>query len=100
MVKSCLYCWRGFRLPQRSHLLTLNNFVSEKSGKHWIKLGNREILRRFIFFLYPRLLISNLTNFSKYYKLNKLKNDNTTYKIFSFHQIVRYWEFVVKIKAY
>ena len=37
---------RGFRLPQRSHLRTLNNFVSEKSGKrcqksgkHWIKIG-------------------------------------------------------------
>ena len=46
---------RGFRLPQRSHLRTLKNFVSEKSGKRWksgkhlIKSGNQEILRRFIF---------------------------------------------------
>ena len=47
----------GFRLPQRSHLRTLKNFVSEKSGKrckksgkYWIKSINREILRRFIFF--------------------------------------------------
>ena len=46
---------RGFRLPQRSHLRILKSFVSEKSGKHWIKSGNREILRRFIFFLYPHL---------------------------------------------
>ena len=52
----------GFRLPQRSHLRTLKNFVNEKSekrckksGKYWIKSGNGEILRRFIFFLYPRL---------------------------------------------
>ena len=62
------YCYAGislwrcgyrriFRLPQRSHLRTLKNFVGEKSrkrceklGKHWIKSGNREILRRFIFF--------------------------------------------------
>ena len=50
---------RRFRLPQRSYLRTLKNFVSEKlgkrcekSGKHLIKSGNREILRRFIFFLY------------------------------------------------
>ena len=28
----------------------------EKSGKYWIKSGNREILRRFIFFLYLRLI--------------------------------------------
>ena len=48
---------RGFRLPQRSHLRTLKNFVSEKSGKrceksgkHLIKSGNRETLRRLIFF--------------------------------------------------
>ena len=48
---------RGFRLSQRSHLRTLKNFVSEKSGKrceklgkYWTKSGNREILRRFIFF--------------------------------------------------
>ena len=48
---------RGFRLPQRSHLQTLKIFVSEKSrerceksGKHRIKSGNREILRMFIFF--------------------------------------------------
>ena len=48
---------RGFRLSQRSQLRTLKNFVSEKlgkrceeSGKHWIKSGNREILRRLIFF--------------------------------------------------
>ena len=27
----------------------------DKSGKHWIKSGNQENLRRFIFFLYPRL---------------------------------------------
>ena len=40
---------RGFRLQQRSHLQTLKNFVSEKSEKHWIKSGNREILRRFCF---------------------------------------------------
>ena len=51
-----------YRLPQRSHLRTLKNFVSEKSGKRFeksgkycIKSGNREISRRFIFFLYPRL---------------------------------------------
>ena len=43
-------------------IATLKNFVSEKSGKHcqnwgkyWIKSGNQEILRIFIFFLYPRL---------------------------------------------
>ena len=62
---------RGFRLPQRSHLRTLKYFVieksgkrceksekrCEKSGKHWIKSANLEILRRFIFFLYPRLAI-------------------------------------------
>ena len=43
-------------------LVNLENFVSEKSGKrceksgrYWIKSENREILRRFIFFLYPRL---------------------------------------------
>ena len=30
---------RGLRLPQRSHLRTLKNFVSEKSGKHCEKLG-------------------------------------------------------------
>ena len=46
---------RGFILTQRSHLRTLKIFVSEKSGKYWIKSGNREILRGFIFFLYPRL---------------------------------------------
>ena len=46
---------RGFRLPQRSHLRTLKSFVSEKSGKHWIKSGNWKILRWFIFFLYPYL---------------------------------------------
>ena len=53
---------RGFRLPQRSYLRTLKKFVSEKSGKrckksgkHRIKSGNWEILRRLIFFLYPRL---------------------------------------------
>ena len=28
---------------------------SEKLGKHWIKSGNRKILKGFIFFLYPRL---------------------------------------------
>ena len=40
----------------------LKNFVSEKSGKrceksgkYWTKSGNREILRRFISFLYPHL---------------------------------------------
>ena len=39
---------RGFRLPQHSHLRTLKNFVSEKSGKreksgeYWIKSGNFE----------------------------------------------------------
>ena len=49
---------RGFRLPQRSHLRTLKNFVSQKSGKHWIKSGNRGILRRYIFFLYPRMIYS------------------------------------------
>ena len=39
-----------------AHLRTLKNFVieksgkrCEKSGKYWIKSGNREILRRFIF---------------------------------------------------
>ena len=60
----------GFRLPQRSHLRTLKNFVSEKSGKrcensgkHWIKSGNREISRRFIFFLYLRLkMCGNVLN--------------------------------------
>ena len=38
-----------YRLPQRSHLRTLKNFVSEKSGKrfeksgkHWIKSENLE----------------------------------------------------------
>ena len=38
--------WRGFRLSQRSHLQSLKNFVSEKSGKHceksskyWKKIG-------------------------------------------------------------
>ena len=48
---------RGFRLPQRSDLRTLKNFVTEKSGKRceksgeqWIKSGNQEISRRFIFF--------------------------------------------------
>ena len=48
---------RGFRLPQRSHVRTLKDFVGEKSGKrceksgkYWIKSGDREI-----FFLYPRL---------------------------------------------
>ena len=47
---------RWFRLPQRSHLRTLKNFaieksckLCEKSGKYWIKSGDREILRRFIF---------------------------------------------------
>ena len=63
---------RGFRLPQRSHLRTLKNFVSEKSGKrceksgkHEIKLGNREILRRLIFFfLYPRLFYHLIINLS------------------------------------
>ena len=40
----------GFRLPQRSHLRTLKNFVSKKSGKYWIKSVNRKILRSFIFF--------------------------------------------------
>ena len=30
----------GFRLPQRSHLRTLKNFVSKKSGKYWIKSEN------------------------------------------------------------
>ena len=71
------YCWacqwakqftrRWFRLPQRSHLRTLKNFVSEKSGKlckksgkYWIKSGNWEILRRFIFFLYLHLLTVHL----------------------------------------
>ena len=45
----------------------LEKFSSEKSGKHWIKSENRGILRRFIFFLYPRLndglLICLLYNF-------------------------------------
>ena len=58
LIPQYLYFYRrGFRLPQRSHLRTLKNFVSEKSGKrceksgkHEIKLGNREILRRLIFF--------------------------------------------------
>ena len=43
-------------------LANLEKFVSEKSGKrcqksgkYWIKLGNRKILKRFIFLLYPRL---------------------------------------------
>ena len=51
---------RRFRLP--SHLPTLKNLFNEKSGKrgeksgkYLIKSGNREILRRLIFFLYPRL---------------------------------------------
>ena len=73
---TCMSLWirnysrRGFSLPQRSHLRTLKNLLKvhfrgnvvkksgkrcEKSGKHWIKSGNREILRQFIFFLYPRL---------------------------------------------
>ena len=84
-----IYQQRGFRLSQRSHLRTLNNFVSEKSGKRceksgetlwksrkcfeesgkhceksgkcWIKSGNQKILRRFIFFLYPRLEDLNLS---------------------------------------
>ena len=30
---------RGFRLPQRLHLRTLKNFVSEKSGKRCKKIG-------------------------------------------------------------
>ena len=30
---------RGFRLPQRLHLRTLKNFVSEKSGKRCEKIG-------------------------------------------------------------
>ena len=42
----------GADLDSDSHLRTLKNFVSEKSGKYWLKL---EILRRFIFFLYLRL---------------------------------------------
>ena len=53
---------RGFGLPQRLQLRILKNFVSEKlgkscekSGEHWIKSGNREIFRGFIFLLYPRL---------------------------------------------
>ena len=31
---------REFRLPQRSHLRNLKNFVSEKSGKRCEKSGN------------------------------------------------------------
>ena len=31
-IKYLSYVRRGFRLPQRSHLRTLKNFVSEKSG--------------------------------------------------------------------
>ena len=34
---------RGFRLPQRSNLRTLKNFVSEKSGKRCEKSGKRWI---------------------------------------------------------
>ena len=61
---------RGFRLPQLSHLWTLKNFVSEKSGKYWIKSGNREILRRFIFYLYPRLIqIIHYANLKKEIKI-------------------------------
>ena len=55
---------RGFRLPQRLHLGTLKNFVSEKSGKRCEKTG--EILWKIgeafdknwggsFFFLYPCL---------------------------------------------
>ena len=60
---------------------TLKNFDSEKSGKrceksgkHWIKPGNREILRRFIFFpvsapgshelLLGNVLVLNILNVS------------------------------------
>ena len=73
LIPQYLYFYRrGFRLPQRSHLRTLKNFVSEKSGKrceksgkHEIKLGNREILRRLIFFfLYPRLFYHLIINLS------------------------------------
>ena len=46
---------RKFRLPQRSHLRTLKNFVSEKSGKrceksgkHCIKSGNFEEVHLFL----------------------------------------------------
>ena len=35
----------GFRLPQRSHLRKLKNFVGEKSGKRFWKIG--EILDKF-----------------------------------------------------
>ena len=64
MVLSLVSFWKGHTIKagadsdyQRSHLRTLKNFVvkSEKSGKHLIKSGNREILKRLIFFLYPRL---------------------------------------------
>ena len=43
ILKTCAYLGnilrRGFRLPQRSHLRTLKNFVSEKSGKRCEKSG-------------------------------------------------------------
>ena len=76
--RSCIR--RGFRLLQRSHLRTLKNFVSEKSGKrfeesgkHWIESRNREIFRRLIFFLYPRLCIScKLCVISPYRKIRKI----------------------------
>ena len=34
---------------QTTATFALKNFVSEKSGIHWIESGNRKILRRFIF---------------------------------------------------
>ena len=53
----------GFRLPQRSHLRNLKNLLKVKNRGNVVKnrgniekrSGNREILRRFIFCLYPRL---------------------------------------------
>ena len=91
---------RGFRLPQRSHLRTLKNFVSEKSGKHceiigetlwkieetlwkigetFDKIGNREVLKRFIFFLVSALnkafnIVRNSSYVSAEYKFKNCPN--------------------------
>ena len=59
------YCISYLIVERCSHLRTLLKFTksalsgkrSEKTGKHWIKSGNRKILRRLIFFLYPRLCL-------------------------------------------
>ena len=41
--------YRNVRTCEPGKILLVENRC-EKSGKHWMKSGNREILRRFIFF--------------------------------------------------